>query len=312
MEYATTPYCTPTAPFRWPAARRDVALTTPILLPMPRSLSAPLSPLLLAFALTTAACSDAPTDPDPEMELTPAQADLDVGETLSISAALMGLSTSELTWESDCGRLDAAGTVALLTARWAPADCTVTARSVADPTISATTEIRIHPVSAADNLLAPGTFDRGLAPFSPVSGQEAQARWSDDDARGAPGSGSARISHPFDGDGGTLAVMDFCFTPEPGATYRLGGQARLLHDEPGAQVLISARVFSNDCVLFEEYLGHGTFAAGSVEWETGAFTFRAPAGGTDPVRITVGIHKAEGLDTDVAALVDDLFLVRIE
>lgn len=270
-------------------------------------------PLLgFAAAAALAGCSTSPADPEPQMELSPPQADLEVGEVLSISAALMGLANAALTWESDCGALDATGTVAVLTARWAPTDCQVTARSVANPTVSAATQIRIHPVAAADNLLAPGTFDQNLAPFAPVAGQEALVRWSADDARGAAHSGAARLTHPLTGDDATLVVMDYCFTPVPGAEYRLGGQARLVLEQPGAQVRVSARTFSQGCVLFEEYLGHGSFAVGSAAWDAGAFTFRAPVAGNHPVRITVGIQKALGVDATVEALVDDLFLVRID
>lgn len=271
-----------------------------------------LPPLLIsACSVFALGCSDSPTDSGARVQLSPPSAQLGVGAELSISASLSGFDDTAVTWTSDCGTLEASGTLVLLSARWAPADCTVTATSVADPTVSGTAEIVITPVPVGDNLLAPGTFDTSISPFTPDGDNQAHVEWSPEDARGAATSGAVRLTHPFAGDGGTFVVMDFCFTPEPGATYRLGGQARLSQAQTGTQVLVSARVFSQNCVLFEEYLGHGTFASGSTEWETGAFTFTAPAVVNAPVRITVGINKPVGVTAEVSALVDDLFLVRV-
>ncbi|WP_405275148.1 hypothetical protein V3331_04785 [Gaopeijia maritima] len=267
--------------------------------------------LISALTLGFVGCTDSPTDTGPRLQLSPSSARIDVGEELSISASLMGLDDTAVTWSSDCGILQPTGTLAVLTARWAPTECTVTATSVAEPTVSGSAQIVIEPVLASANLLAPGTFDASIAPFTPDDDNPDYVEWSPEDARGATTSGAARITHPFAGDGGTFVVMDYCFVPEPGAVYRLGGQARLTESRSGAQVLVSARVFSHDCVLFESYLGHGTFASGSTEWDAGAFTFSAPASGAEPIRITVGINKLEGVASEVSALVDDLFLVRV-
>lgn len=269
------------------------------------------SVLIPLVTLAAAGCSDSPTDAGPRVQVTPSSAVLEVGEELSLSASSMELDNTEVSWSSDCGALEATGPLVLLTAQWAPAECTVTATSVAEPTVSGTAQIVIQPVPAADNLLAPGTFDTGIDPFTPDDDNRDHVEWSTEDARGATTSGSARITHPFEGDGGTFVVMDYCFTPEPGATYRLGGQARLTQALTGAQVLVGARVFSQGCVLFEQYLGHGTFASGTTEWDAAAFTFTAPASGTAPVRITVGINKIAGVAAEVSALVDDLFLTRV-
>ncbi len=266
--------------------------------------------LALAALLSAGACSDSPTDEGPSLTVSPATAQVQVGSELSLTASVANLADASVTWAVDCGAIDAAGAVATFTAPWGPRSCSATATSVADPSLSGTAAITVTPVAPQDNLLAPGGFDSGFAPFTPVTNDPPVVEWSPEDARGSATSGSALMHHPFVGNNGAVVALNFCFTPEPGAEYRAGGSARLTQAVPGVWVIFSALVYTNGCAEFDTYLKHGAFAANSAEWVSDAFTFTAPAG-TKPIKILLGISKDLGVSTDISALVDDLFVMRV-
>lgn len=272
--------------------------------------SVPLFTVLTAAGLL--ACSDSPTDSGPRVALTPAAADVQVGRTVSLSASVFELTDSTVTWASDCGDLQANGRSAIFTAPWAPQSCTATVTSVENPTLSATAELTVVPVPAADNLLAPAGFDTDASPFEMYVTQPPRVEWAPEDARGSTTSGSMRMTHAFGGNGGIMIALEYCFTPEAGAEYRAGGNFRFENANPQTTVIVAADVYSDGCENRMDFLGQLSLDGDSTDWTPDTFTFTAPEGSTRPIRISVGIWKQAGNNVDTSALVDDLFLMRID
>lgn len=267
-------------------------------------------PALAVSALMLIACSDDPAGPARGVTVTPASADVMVGGTLALSASVSEQTDPTVSWAADCGRLEASGTTASFTAPWRPRSCTVTATSLADPSLMGTVVITVTPVPSSSNLLGTGGFDTDLSPFTTYPDSPPRAEWAPEDARGSPTSGSAMMHHPQAGNNGTLIALDYCFTPEAGAEYRAGGAARLSAPESNVAVIMSARVFSTGCTSYVGYLNHGVLALNDeTTWTSDAFTFTATS--NDPIRITLGINKGTGITTDLSAFVDDLFLVKV-
>lgn len=265
---------------------------------------------LLATA-ALAACSDSPTDSGPRVSLTPSTAEVEVGETVSLSAAVAELSDSTVTWTADCGAIQGNGLQAVFTAPWAPQSCTATVTSAADPTLTATAELTVTPVPTADNVLSPAGFDTDASPFEMYETQPPRVEWSSEDARGSTTSGSMLMMHTYGGNNGIMIALEFCFTPEPGAEYRAGGNLRFLNANQQTSIIMAADVYSDGCVNREDFLGQLSLAGNSTEWTPDTFTFTAPEGSTQPIRISVGMWKQAGNNVDTSALVDDLFVKRI-
>jgi hypothetical protein len=263
-------------------------------------------------AASLAACSDSPAEPGPRVSISPSGSiDVQVGTTASLTATVTGLTDVDVTWEADCGEITGSGASATFTAPWGPRSCAVTATSVADPTVSGEVTVEVVPVPNADNVLAPGGFDTDFTPFDPVDRTPPVVEWSAEDARGSSTSGSVLMRHDFEGNNGTLTALDFCFTGEPGASYRAGGNVRFLNLNPQAGMNMSARVFTDGCGEFEQFLANVVVTGTSTEWTADTFTFTVPEGAPSSIRISLGITKEFRNDVDVSALVDDLFVTRI-
>lgn len=266
--------------------------------------------LIGAFVALTA-CSDDPTDPGPTVSVTPSTTTVQVGGTLTLNSTVSASADSAVIWTVDCGEIAANGTSATFTAPWGPRSCQATATSVANPTVAGVAEITVTPVPAQDNLLSPAGFDSGFSPFDGAVRTPPVVEWTSDDARGNPTSGAVLMHHFFAGNNGTLIALDFCFTPEPGAEYRAGGSARFLNVNPATFMNMGARVYEDGCEDFDVFLNNIEIPGSTTEWTSGSFTFTAPAGSTKPIRVSLGLLKETGNDVDTSALVDDLFLIRI-
>jgi hypothetical protein len=261
-----------------------------------------------------AACSDGPTEnePSPRVSISPGGSiDVPVGGTVSLTATVSDLANADVTWAADCGEIAASGAGATFTAPWGPRSCAVTATSVAAPTVSDEVTIDVVPLPNADNVLAPAGFDTDFTPFEPVDRDPPVVEWSTEDARGSSASGAVLMHHDFAGNNGTLTALDFCFTAEPGAVYRAGGNARFLNLNSQAAVNMSARVFTAGCGDFQQFLANVLWTGTTTEWTSDSFTFTVPEGAPSSIRISLGITKEFGNDVDVSALVDDLFVTRI-
>jgi hypothetical protein len=257
-------------------------------------------------------CSDgSSTDVDVEVAVNPRTAELQVGSTVEITATVTGATDATVDWTADCGTVEGTGSTVIYTAPWAPGECEVVATSREDDSKSASTQIAVAVIPAASNLLTNAGFDTTIDPWTTfLDDGQPRAVWSVTDARGRSGSGSAQISHPSLGNGGTRLALNFCIPSAPGREYRFGGGARRLQAVTNAQVWILVGPAADGCGNFDldetEVL---TLPETGTEWTSGALTFTAPAG-TTTVRMSVGIWKAIGVADPVSALVDDLFLVE--
>jgi hypothetical protein len=172
-------------------------------------------------------------------------------------------------------------------------------RALAIPIALAALPARAHAVENAG-------FATDLSSWNNFFGHPAE--WDPADASGNAASGSARISHPFPGNGGALLVLGQCELAIPNQSYRFGARAQVLEGAPAgvAAEIVASFHLSSDCSdkPLVNHFGTGSYA---TTWEriSGFAPANAQAGS---IRIWIALSKEAGVDSVESARFDDVFL----
>lgn len=255
---------------------------------------------------------------DVTVAISPATITLFYGQTAQFSATVTG-APDGVAWSATCGVLSStSGATTEFRAPGQTGTCLVTATSTAQPTRSATAVVNVRYVEPFENLIGNGTFDTGLLGWTVFSdGGTPRAAWSNEDASGNPGSGSAETYNPASNTGnGLFVALTACVPVTAGQRIVAGATARMFNVVAGGQASPQFWVRAHSdasCTapvgtLFE--LSFQPFAS-STDWVALAGEAVVPPGATH-IDIRMGVRKhVAGLAVDATGRFDNVYVTIV-
>jgi hypothetical protein len=244
-----------------------------------------------------------------DVSLAPGTSLLRVGARQTFTATVSG--TTDLSWDASCGSIEVDGHDAVFTAPWeVVTECTITATSLVDPSISATAAIETTVLSPHQLLPNPafGEDVDGWVTYS--SGGVPRAVFHAEDAAADGLSGSAEIRHLGVGNNGVLAALiSDCLPSTGGYAYHLGATTRILEPAPDVGLRVIIQPYQGTECTSENRNGLAESFANdaSTAWTTTYQPYTAPAD-TTRILVSIGIFKPAAVTDDFRALVDNVFL----